>query len=945
MAAAAAGQGVSESRCWCGNRELEEFSPDYLRCTACQTLVAARMPEPGKLISTQDESGFYGRDYYETWLIEEFGFPSLPERARADLPERCLYWLRTLLKYKLPPASLLELGSAHGGFVALSRWAGYEAVGLEVSPWLVEFARQTFQAPMLLGPVEQQALEPESLDAIALMDVLEHLPDPAGTMRHCLRLLKPDGILLIQTPCYPEGKSYRELTEESAPFLKTMVAPHHLYLFGVHSVRRFLAGLGAGQLQFEPALFPYDMFLVAGRAPLATFASEQAAERLAEAPSGRLVRALLDLDDRLREMTRRYREAEADRAARLEVIQRQGRQLGEAEGARSRNPLAVGQGGARSGMGTESGAAPPNRESGDREWRSGPFTRLAELARRLASQTGFSHSPAAGRPARLRRVVVDLTPVLPGGENGGAKIMTMELVRNLTRLARHCQFTLLTSAASHDELAALDARNVKRLCVLGAPRKRDARANEEESGILAKLGSLLFGRRDALGMRDLSARRADRGGQGLLRTLQADLLFCPFTAPQFYEPGVPLVSVVYDLQYLDHPEFFEEQERLARDRAFREACMLASRLVCISDYVRERVLREGLISPQRVRTVHIALARRLARPAEHVLTGILARYGLSLDGYLLYPANFWPHKNHESLLEAFEMYCARHPQTGLRLALTGAPGPGMERVRDAVARLGVADRVVVAGFLPDREFAALLYGSRAVIFPSLYEGWGMPVLEAMAAGKPVLASKLTSLPEAAGGAAALFDPRKPAEIAAAIERLERDRTWADTLARRGAARAVRFAEPKRMAAQYWELFQEALADPAGLPPAVYAVHADGWVGGRFEVAFQDGPPGRRLLVTVWSPPWIPGTGTTLFLPYDLGDGESLHHIPKSETATVERLLPEKAGCWQVLVEPVCELKALGISPDSRPLGCRILSAEIRYPDGNARPLELSSYGL
>ncbi|MCX5909757.1 MAG: class I SAM-dependent methyltransferase, partial [Deltaproteobacteria bacterium] len=108
------------------------------------------------------------------------------------------------LKYKLPPGHTLELGSAHGAFVALLQWAGFQATGLEVDPWIVEFGQKTFQVPMLLGPIEKQTLPPHSLDIIFLFDVLEHLPDPEGTIRHCLPLLKNDGIFILQTQSFPE---------------------------------------------------------------------------------------------------------------------------------------------------------------------------------------------------------------------------------------------------------------------------------------------------------------------------------------------------------------------------------------------------------------------------------------------------------------------------------------------------------------------------------------------------------------------------------------------------------------------------------------------------------------------------------------------------------------------------------------------------------------------
>ena len=331
--------GVATSRtprCWCGNKKLRVFSPEYLRCAACETLVLAQMPDPKDLLPTEDDRGFYGRQYHESYLTEQLGLPSIAERARTDLPERCLHWLRTLLKHKLPPAKVLELGSAHGGFVALMRWTGFDATGLELSSWLVNLARETFGVPMLLGPVEQQALEPQSLDAVVLMDLVEHLHDPVGTLRQCLRLLKPVGILVIQTPQYRERKSYDEMVAEGDPFLKMLSAPQHLYLFSRRSIRELLGQLGASHLQFEQAMFPaYDMSLVASEKPLSTFPEDEIQMGLSATPSGRFGRALLDLSARLEDLTSRHAESEADRAARLEVIERQSRQLAELDGSRA----------------------------------------------------------------------------------------------------------------------------------------------------------------------------------------------------------------------------------------------------------------------------------------------------------------------------------------------------------------------------------------------------------------------------------------------------------------------------------------------------------------------------------------------------------------------------------------------------------------------------------
>lgn len=275
-----------------------------------------------------EERDFYGRRYWFEYQERELGNPDITVRARTDLPERCVYWLRTVLTYKLPPGRVLELGSAHGAFVAMLRWAGFDATGLELSPWVVQFIRETFQVPVLLGPVEDQQIEPASLDVIALMDVLEHLSDPESTMRHCLGLLKPDGILLIQTPCYPEGRTYDEMVAQHDRFLEMLKPTDHLYLFSRRSIHDLFRRLGADYVAFEPAIFAeYDMFVVVSRVPLVTLGPAEIDATLSARPAGRMIQALLDLDVARRDLGRRYVESETDRAARLEVIHEQGRRL------------------------------------------------------------------------------------------------------------------------------------------------------------------------------------------------------------------------------------------------------------------------------------------------------------------------------------------------------------------------------------------------------------------------------------------------------------------------------------------------------------------------------------------------------------------------------------------------------------------------------------------
>jgi 2-polyprenyl-3-methyl-5-hydroxy-6-metoxy-1,4-benzoquinol methylase len=316
--------------CWCGNEKLETFSNDYSLCRSCGTLVSQVGLVSASYQVNNDEAGFYGKTYWFDHQREKLKLPDIHERARRDLTDRCLHWLQTLLHHRLPPARVLEVGCAHGGFVSLLRWAGYDATGLELSPWIASFARQTFDVPVLVGRVEDQPLDPASFDVVVLNDVLEHLPDPVDTLRRCVELLRPEGLLLIQTPCFPDGPAYGEMVAADNPFLSMMhnLGDEHLYLFSQRSVRRLLEDLGCPELRLEHALFAYDMFLVASRQPLPPQDEEQVARQLRATAPGRMVLALLDKDHELHRVHASWQAAEADRVARLRLIESQGDELG-----------------------------------------------------------------------------------------------------------------------------------------------------------------------------------------------------------------------------------------------------------------------------------------------------------------------------------------------------------------------------------------------------------------------------------------------------------------------------------------------------------------------------------------------------------------------------------------------------------------------------------------
>jgi len=322
--------------CWCGNQRINPFGGGYDLCTACTTLIChddlpAPPPSPGGVDAA--EAGYYGEHYWFEHQQQDLGLPPLHVRARQDLTERNLHWLATLLSYRQPPARVMELGCSHGGFVAILRQAGYDACGVEMSPAIVAYGQKTFGVQIQLGPVECLDLPASSVDIIVMMDVLEHLPDPTGTLAHCIRLLAEDGVLLIQTPEYMHGLSYERLLQEQSRFQEMMIPQEHLFLYSRASVSKLLAQVGLLHTAFEKAIFShYDMFLVASRGKLEKQTQDLVESTLLASPGGRLTLAMLDLRNRELALTRQLAESEADRAARLACMQTLEKLLQEATG-------------------------------------------------------------------------------------------------------------------------------------------------------------------------------------------------------------------------------------------------------------------------------------------------------------------------------------------------------------------------------------------------------------------------------------------------------------------------------------------------------------------------------------------------------------------------------------------------------------------------------------
>ena len=233
-----------------------------------------------------------------------------------------------------------------------------------------------------------------------------------------------------------------------------------------------------------------------------------------------------------------------------------------------------------------------------------------------------------------------------------------------------------------------------------------------------------------------------------------DVVHYPVTIPIPRADGAARVVSLNDVQHHELPEFFSAAERVFRRFAYDRAAKRADEVLTLSEHARAQIVERLGIPPARVTAIPCAVDHDRFRPEPDEHDAELPELP---ERFVLYPANLWPHKNHERLLRAF----ANAEVDDLELVLTGqtygrvVPGPASRRVHHL-------------GHLPFALLPALYRRATALVFPSLFEGFGMPLVEAMACGCPVAASDSGAIAEVCGDAALRFDPLDIDSIASAI---------------------------------------------------------------------------------------------------------------------------------------------------------------------------------
>ena len=264
------------------------------------------------------------------------------------------------------------------------------------------------------------------------------------------------------------------------------------------------------------------------------------------------------------------------------------------------------------------------------------------------------------------------------------------------------------------------------------------------------------------------------------------------------------VCTIHDLIPLDRPEWFAPRFASWYGWLLPRLARRVRHIIAVSEFTRSRILERFGIDPSRVTVIPNGVDGRFApRPALEV-ERVRADLGLPTARYVLSVGSLEPRKNVNRLLEAWARAVPRLPED-LYLVVSGAKG--VARVFSSVSLGRLPPRVLLTGYVPDEHLPALYSGATIFVYPSLYEGFGLPPLEAMACGTPVITSNTTSLPEVVGDAALLVDPLDVEATARAIERLAGDEAERARLRRLGLERIARFNWDD-VAARTWEVLRE-----------------------------------------------------------------------------------------------------------------------------------------
>ncbi|PKQ27572.1 MAG: hypothetical protein CVT63_07305 [Candidatus Anoxymicrobium japonicum] len=273
-------------------------------------------------------------------------------------------------------------------------------------------------------------------------------------------------------------------------------------------------------------------------------------------------------------------------------------------------------------------------------------------------------------------------------------------------------------------------------------------------------------------------------------SLGLDLIHYPHTVVHPLSIRTPCVLSFWDMQQEYYPQFFTDAELAARANTYMPSVEKAWHVIAPSAYTQHTLIERYGTPASKITVIPHGIPKTLQRTGADEMSRVRTKYNLP-DEYVYYPANPWPHKNHARLMAALRVYQDRYGPPP-KLILSGRLRHERWDAKILAVAAGMEDHVIDLGFVPLEDLPALYSAATLMVFPSLFEGFGIPLVEAMACGCPIAAADATTIPEITNGAAFLFDPFSPENIAEAIRLVLHDQELRNTLIERGYQQLKRF---------------------------------------------------------------------------------------------------------------------------------------------------------
>ncbi|MFX0134189.1 MAG: glycosyltransferase family 4 protein [Candidatus Hodarchaeota archaeon] len=291
---------------------------------------------------------------------------------------------------------------------------------------------------------------------------------------------------------------------------------------------------------------------------------------------------------------------------------------------------------------------------------------------------------------------------------------------------------------------------------------------------------------------------------GFFESLNANLIHFPFQ--HLINCNLPMIYNPHDLQHLHYPQFFMKEIIDGREFIYPTSCRLAQAVVAESKWMKEDIIKQYHINPNKIYVIYRGSPTAFYPKIMHeTLIDVREKFQLP-ETFSLYPAQTWPHKNHISLLKAVKFLRDRY-NLSINLVCTGIKNEFWPNIKNYINKLSLNNQVYFLGYVTDRELRALYHLAQFVVFPSLFEGGGFPITEALYEGIPIACSAATSMPEYGGDAVLLFNPKSVIKIAEAMKRLALDDKLRETLRQRGFKRIQEFSW-KKTAKKYRALYRK-----------------------------------------------------------------------------------------------------------------------------------------